>query len=306
MEDKSIKKTKIINFIAGAGAGKSTMCAGVFSKLKMNGVDCELSSEYAKELVWESRNETFKDEVYIFAKQNHRLFRLNGKVDVVITDRPLIMSNIYNKYYNPDRKEFNKIFEDFVKANWNMYDNVNIFINRVKEYNPNGRNETLEQALELDTLFKNYLDTNKIDYICVDGNEKGLDDAVNYIIGILDKEKIVNQDCIEFINAFKKYESETILNKIISNGHFDVLFNDFSKKYEYNKENDLCSLDFFFNEFYSLDNHDWFLWLADEKNKKKDVADIKSEINDKSSTKEIIDNIFDNMNKLDFKKTFGL
>jgi len=184
-----MRKTKIINLIGGPGAGKSTMCAGIFSRLKMKGIDCELSSEYAKELVWESRNETFKDEVYIFAKQNHRLFRLNGKVDVVITDRPLIMSNIYNQYYNPDRKIFNKVFEEFIKANWNMYDNINIFIKRDKQYNPNGRNETLEQAKEFDNLFKNYLDGNNIDYVCVDGNEKGLNTAIDYVIDILDNEK---------------------------------------------------------------------------------------------------------------------
>ena len=231
MEDNNMKKTKIINFIAGAGSGKSTMCAGVFSKLKMNGVDCELSSEYAKELVWESRNETFKDEVYIFAKQNHRLFRLNGKVDVVITDRPLIMSNIYNQYYNPDRKEFNKIFEDFVKANWNMYDNVNIFINRVKQYNPNGRNETLEQALELDTLFKNYLDTNKIDYICVNGNEKGLDDAVNYIIGVLDKQKAVDLD-----KEIKDIKNEVKNSNLINKNTNDVFDMNYKKNYNKGKE----------------------------------------------------------------------
>ena len=214
------KQTKIINIIGGPGAGKSTMCTGVFAKLKMKGIDCELSSEYAKELVWESRNETFKDEVYIFAKQNHRLFRLNGKVDIVITDRPLIMSNIYNQYYNPNRKEFNKIFEDFVKANWNMYDNINIFIDRVKNYNPNGRNETMEQAIELDNLFKKYLDDNKIKYITINGDETGIEKVVNYVDKILNKTNEQknnlkfqqsqmednNNDEIEYNNDDKKYK----------------------------------------------------------------------------------------------------
>lgn len=202
------KKTKIINFIAGAGAGKSTMCTGVFSMLKSNGYDCELSSEYAKELVWESRNETFKDEVYIFAKQNHRLFRLNGKVDVVLTDRPLIMSNIYNKYYNPDRKEFNDIFEKFVKANWDMYDNINIFINRVKEYNQNGRNENYEQAQELDNLFKKYLDDNIIPYVCIDGNRKGIEDAYNYVV----KKLKPNQNNFHFYTQHNLYFNQNQLH----------------------------------------------------------------------------------------------
>ena len=51
---------------------------------------------YAKEFVWEQHQETFKNEFYFFAKQQHRLFRLNGKVNYIITDRPLILFVFYN------------------------------------------------------------------------------------------------------------------------------------------------------------------------------------------------------------------
>ena len=90
-----MKNTLVVNLLGGPGVGKSTLTAAIFAKLKDAGVDCEMASEFAKELVWEQRNETFKDELYIFAKQAHRLFRLNGKVDVVITDRPLILTCFY-------------------------------------------------------------------------------------------------------------------------------------------------------------------------------------------------------------------
>ena len=49
-------------------------------------------SEFAKDLVYENRMDTMKDELYIFAKQNHRLFRVKDKVDVIITDRPLLLT----------------------------------------------------------------------------------------------------------------------------------------------------------------------------------------------------------------------
>ena len=88
-------KTLIVNIFGGPGAGKSTTMAGVFSQLKRLDIDCEQVTEFAKDLVWEDRQETFKDELYIFAKQAHRLFRVNGKVDVIITDRPLILTNLY-------------------------------------------------------------------------------------------------------------------------------------------------------------------------------------------------------------------
>jgi len=69
------KKTIVINLIGSPGVGKSTFASYLFFKLKNYGFNCELVSEFAKELVWEERNETFKDELYIFGKQQHRFFR---------------------------------------------------------------------------------------------------------------------------------------------------------------------------------------------------------------------------------------
>ena len=43
----------VVNFYAPPGYGKSTFAALVFSKLKMLGVNCELVSEFAKDMVWE-------------------------------------------------------------------------------------------------------------------------------------------------------------------------------------------------------------------------------------------------------------
>ena len=138
-----MKNTLVVNLIGGQGSGKSTMMANLFAQLKWNNVDCEMCSEFAKELVWENRHETFKDELYIFAKQNHRLFRCNGKVDVIITDRPLIMSIVYNRQYG-NHKDYiwNTAYESIVYETFKKYRNLNIFLNRVKPFNPNGRNET--------------------------------------------------------------------------------------------------------------------------------------------------------------------
>ena len=45
--------TLVINLFSGPGVGKSTTAAMVFAKLKMNGVDCEMALEFAKEKVWD-------------------------------------------------------------------------------------------------------------------------------------------------------------------------------------------------------------------------------------------------------------
>ena len=63
-------------------------------------------------------------KLYLFAKQNHRLHNLKGKVDIVITDRPLYMSIPFYRYY----KGQNKVYEDLVRQTFDSYYNFNIFL----------------------------------------------------------------------------------------------------------------------------------------------------------------------------------
>lgn len=58
-------QTIVINLMGAPGTGKSTIASELFSKMKWLGYDVELVSEYAKELVWEERSETFKNELYL-------------------------------------------------------------------------------------------------------------------------------------------------------------------------------------------------------------------------------------------------
>lgn len=175
-----MKNTIVVNLLGGPGVGKSTLTAAIFAKLKDNDVDCEMASEFAKELVWEQRNETFKDELYIFAKQAHRLFRLNGKVDVIITDRPLILTC----FYAQDDKPLCK----FCLDRFESYHNVNYLLVREKAYNPNGRNQNEEEARKIDTETKVMLAKYDIDYKELPGNMDTSDIIVNDILKMLGKE----------------------------------------------------------------------------------------------------------------------
>lgn len=178
-----MKNTLVVNLIGGQGAGKTTMMAHLFAWLKGKGVETEMCTEFAKELVWESRQETFKDEMYIFAKQNHRLFRVNGKVDVVVTDRPLIMSIGYNRYYgNVENVLWNNAYETIVEQTFNQYRNLNIYINRVKPFSPNGRNETESVARDFDTYFISLLEELDIDYCTYNGCEDTVEILGNFIL----------------------------------------------------------------------------------------------------------------------------
>lgn len=177
-----MKNTIVVNLIGGQGAGKSTMMAGLFSWLKWNGVDCEMCTEFAKDLVWEGRKETFADQIYIFGKQNHKLFRCNGKVDVIITDVALPMYIAYNRFYGNRDYNFNIAYNSLVMAEFNNYYNLSIYINRKKPYNPNGRNETEEQAKQFDDLFLSVLNENYIHYYQFDGLESSIEEIGKIVL----------------------------------------------------------------------------------------------------------------------------
>lgn len=169
-----MKKTIVINIVGGPGAGKSTIASGVFNLLKMSQRDAELVNEYPKSLVWEERKKTFDDSLYLFAKQSHIQYSINGKVDYMVTDRPLIMSNMYHNFWMekdwPDT--WNKAFYDLVMQTWSLYDNRVYLIERAFPYQANGRNENEEEALRQDKLTKKWLDDLGIDYITVRGDDK--------------------------------------------------------------------------------------------------------------------------------------
>lgn len=182
-----MKNTIVVNMIASPGSGKTSLMADVFAKLKWKGINCEIVSEFAKELVWEERKETFKDESYIFAKQHHRLFRVNGKVDVIITDRPLILTLLYNNKYGDKSKELDAL----AISEFNKYNNLNYYINRKKKYNPLGRNQTEIESDEIAVEIKDILHKYNIDYIEVDGVPSTTDTIVNDILKILN-DKVEN------------------------------------------------------------------------------------------------------------------
>lgn len=169
-----MNKTKVINIVGGPGAGKSTIASGVFNLLKMNQMNAELVNEYPKSLIWEERKKTFDDSLYLFAKQAHIQYSINGKVDYMVTDRPLIMSNMYHNFWMEKdwTPEWNKSFYDLVKATWDMYDNRVYFIERSFPYVAQGRNENAQEALAQDKLTRKWLDDYGIDYIVVKGDKE--------------------------------------------------------------------------------------------------------------------------------------
>ena len=174
-----MKNSLVVNLFAGAGAGKSTFSASLFAELKKRGIDCEIATEYAKDCVWEDRTEVFNHQLYITGKQYYRIARVIGKVDVIITDSPLLLGVIYDVDHN---KNFRKYLLD-IHNSWN---NFNIFLMRGEDYNSNGRNQTKEEAITYDKDIIKLLEYNNIKYVmCM---REDINDMADVIEGIINKE----------------------------------------------------------------------------------------------------------------------
>lgn len=169
-----MKKPIVVNLFAGPGAGKSTAAAYIFSQLKMKGVNCELITEFAKDKTWEKNYSALRCQEYVFGKQSYKMDRCRDQVDVIITDSPLPLGIFYNQ--NP---VLGRHYESLVMDVFNTYDNLNFFINRKKPYNPVGRNQTEEEAKEIDERIKIFCQKHDISYLIKDGTELGYIDIVD-------------------------------------------------------------------------------------------------------------------------------
>ena len=171
------KQVCLINLFGQPGAGKSTLAAYVFAKLKMMGINCELVTEFAKDKVWEKNNEALSNQIYIFAKQYYRITRCVGKVDVIITDSPLFLSPFYNK--DPDIDEPLKELVSKIVA---KYDNLNYFLRRVKKYNPVGRLQTEAESNEYGIHIKTMMKSFGIKFREIDGDFMSADIIIQDVV----------------------------------------------------------------------------------------------------------------------------
>lgn len=174
-----MKKPIVVNLFAGPGAGKTTTMAGVFSKLKLDNINCEMATEFAKELTWEERTVALSNSIYVFGEQQYRLYKLGRKVDIILTDAPLLIQYYFNKKYNFNEDEN---FDKLIINEFKRHNNLNFFINRTKPFNPKGRNQTEEESIQASKEIKTILDELEIPYLIIDGDVKGIEKIYNIVL----------------------------------------------------------------------------------------------------------------------------
>ncbi len=186
--------TQVINLHGGPGVGKSTIAAGVFSKLKSKNVSCELVVEFPKEITWEETQKLLENQIYIFSEQFRRQWRLLDKVDYIITDSPLLLYSIYFDYYleklnNLRSSKYDNLCREFFDQTYLQFHNIDYFISRrfeeidekivYPDYETSGRNQNIDEAVMLDKKIQDKLYKFNPGYTIVTGD---VDNVVNCIV----------------------------------------------------------------------------------------------------------------------------
>lgn len=155
------KKTIVVNLFGGPAAGKTTCAWEIASNLKKNKIVTEYVPEYAKELVWDQKYDILDGSLvhqhHIFETQNHRVERLLGKVDVIVTDATLLNSLVYGKNNPPE-------FEKEVSENFSRFHNYNLFVRRGEYFEKEGRVHTLEESIAIDREIIGILNSHNIPF----------------------------------------------------------------------------------------------------------------------------------------------
>lgn len=182
-----MKKTIVINFVGGPGAGKSYMAMRVASNLKERAVSCEYVPEFAKDLVYEGRKEELGDQLYVLAMQNHMLKRVKDKVDVIVTDCPIILSMYYNEANGSAYKP--SIFNELILDTYKNYDNIVYYVNRNHPYVREGRYQTEEESIDACNEIKDRLDKSGIKYediVCSGDMAEKITDQICLLLSVRD------------------------------------------------------------------------------------------------------------------------
>lgn len=173
--------TKIVNFVSGPGAGKSLMSALTFAELKGEHMKCELVQEYAKNLVWQGKLDELNNQYHVTTQQYKMLKSMDGKVDIICTDSPLLLGLYYNKANKFNVSNIEKT-EEMILSKMQEFENIYIFLERMDyPYEAFGRLQTESESIEVDRELLKLMDEIGLKYLIVPSSKEKIGEILRYV-----------------------------------------------------------------------------------------------------------------------------
>ena len=134
----------LINIYGSPATGKSYTAENLVVLLKENGIECELVTEYATELIRQGQAEKLKNQVAVTSEQIRRQQEAFNKADIVITDSPAALGVIYS----PDEQKA-EVAQLVEQSKTTPYINILLRHNHesLEAFSMNGRIHNKEQSL---------------------------------------------------------------------------------------------------------------------------------------------------------------
>jgi hypothetical protein len=150
--------------------------------MKVKGYSCELITEAMKDLIYADRSDILREDGvkqdYVFAQQHKRQYILNGAVDYVVTDSPIVLS----AYYHP-RDELFKSFCDYVMGCHKRFTNFDIYLlpNPDFIYSSEGRLHSKEESEAINSDLLSFLHSHDINPVMMSTADDFIDRIFEFI-----------------------------------------------------------------------------------------------------------------------------
>ena len=167
---------KRINLLGAPGAGKSTMAADLFVRLKKLGVVVELNFEKVKDFVYLNKQVTQYEQMKFIREQwALELAQLQSGVEVIINDGPIVLMEYYAEELGlvGEITNVGKMLDSLSKP-------INLFLRAEYVYSPIGRFQTKEEVKIVEQSMLSFLIDRNIEYTFID--KKNYEPAIKEIL----------------------------------------------------------------------------------------------------------------------------
>jgi len=176
----------VVNLYGVPSSGKSTAAAYIFYKLKEAGINAELVTEVAKDLVYENNMKAINNQLYIAGNQYYRLSKIEDSVDVAITDSPLLLQPVYYRFNGGTHRD---CFEILIYNINKQYDNLNYVLPLPTEVDSNGRIHDINDGIIIYSYIGDIFSRYDIKYDEIKRDIHDYNEIVADVIDRLKKEK---------------------------------------------------------------------------------------------------------------------
>lgn len=175
-----------ISLCGGPGCGKDTIASGIFHKMKIDGYNVEMVTEYVKQWTYIDRKPDRWNQLYLFGHQWHREYQvIQGGFEHLVTSSPILLSCFYAYHYNSvctdELLSMAKKFEE-------EYPALHILLDRKDlPYDTRARFETAEQAKQIDAKLMRFLEKNVKEFMLI--SAKNIDTIYEIVKASIDGQK---------------------------------------------------------------------------------------------------------------------